>query len=92
MAIRTLDEGFFKVRFDRCTPAERSYMRALAELGSGAHRSGDVAQLPGVKTTSVGPTRGKLITKGMIYAPAHGDTEFTVLLFDEYMRRAMPTS
>ena len=88
-AIRTLDEGFFKVRFDRCNPSERRYMRALAELGSGAHRSGDVAQLLGLKTTSVGPTRGKLIRKGMIYAPAHGDTEFTVPLFDEYMRRVM---
>ena len=91
VSIRTLDEGFFKVRFDRCTPSERRYMRALAQLGPGAHRSGDIAQLLGVKTTSVGPTRGKLIQKGMIYAPAHGDTEFTVPLFDEYMRRAMPT-
>ena len=91
VAIRTLDEGFFKVRFDRCNPSERRYMRALAELGPGSHRSGDVAQLMKLKTTSVGPTRGKLIRKGMIYAPAHGDTEFTVPLFDEYMRRAMPT-
>jgi hypothetical protein len=89
VAIRTLDEGFFKVRFDRCTPSERRYMRALAELGPGAHRSGDVAHLIGFKTTSVGPTRAKLIRKGMIYAPAHGDTEFTVPLFDGYMRRAM---
>lgn len=89
-AIRTLDEGFFKVRFDRCTPSERRYMRALAELGPGAHRSGDIAQRLGLATTSVGPTRGKLIKKGMIYAPAHAETEFTVPLFDEYMRRAMP--
>jgi hypothetical protein len=90
IAIRTLDEGFFKVRFDRCNPSERRYMRALADLGPGPHRSGDVAQAMGLKTTSVGPTRGKLIKKGMVYAPAHGDTEFTVPLFDEYMRRAMP--
>lgn len=89
-AIQTLDQGFFKVRFDRCTPSERRYMRALAELGPGSHRSGDVAQIIGLKTTSVGPTRGNLIKKGMVYAPAHGDTEFTVPLFDEYMRRAMP--
>lgn len=89
IAIRTLDEGFFKVRFDRCNPSERRYMRALAELGPGSHRSGDVAQIMGLKTTSVGPTRGKLIRKGMVYAPAHGDTEFTVPLFDGYMRRAM---
>lgn len=90
IAVRTLDEGFFKVRFDRCTPSERRYMRALAELGPGPHRSGDVAYMMGLKTTSVGPTRGKLIRKGMVYAPAHGDTEFTVPLFDQYMRRAMP--
>ncbi len=89
VAVRTLDEGFFKVRFDRCTPSERRYMRALAELGPGSHRSGDIAQLLGLKTTSVGPTRGKLIRKGMIYAPAHAETEFTVPLFDEYMRRVM---
>lgn len=89
IAIRTLDESFFKVRFDRCTPSERRYMRALAELGPGAHRSGDIADMLGVKTTSVGPTRGKLIRKGMIYSPSHGDTAFTVPLFDEYMVRVM---
>jgi hypothetical protein len=40
--------------------------------------------------TSVGPTRSKLITQGMIYSPQHGETAFTVPLFDEYMRRTMP--
>ncbi len=89
-ALATLDESFFKVRFERCTPSEKKYMRALAELGSGPFRSGDIADLLGVKTTSVAPTRAKLIKKGMIYSPAHGDTEFTVPLFDEYMKRAMP--
>jgi hypothetical protein len=90
IAISTLDESFFKVRFDRCTPSEKRYMRALAEFGSGAHRSGDVAEKLRLKTTSVGPTRGKLIRKGMIYSPSHGDTAFTVPLFDAYMRRAIP--
>lgn len=90
LAISKLDENFFRVRFDRCTPSEKRYMRALAELGPGAHRSGDVADTLGVKVTSVGPTRGKLIRKGMIYSPQHGDTAFTVPLFDAYMRRAMP--
>jgi hypothetical protein len=89
IAIRTLDESFFKVRFDRCTPSEKRYMRALAHLGAGAHRSGDIADALGVKTTSVGPTRGKLIKKGMIYSPSYGDTAFTVPLFDAYMRRTM---
>ncbi|MCK1618924.1 AAA family ATPase [Bradyrhizobium sp. 159] len=91
-AIAVLDEGFFKVRFDRCTPSERKYMRALAELGSGIQRSGDIAHLLKVKTTSVAPTRSSLIKKGMIYSPSHGDTAFTVPLFDQYMKRAIPKS
>jgi len=90
VAIAALDESFFRVRFDRCTPSEKRYMRALADLGEGPKRSGDVAERLGVKVTSIGPTRSKLITKGMIYSPAHGETAFTVPLFDEYMRRTMP--
>lgn len=89
-AIGELDQGFFKVRFDRCTPAERRYMRALAELGPGTQRSGDVAEQLGVKVTSQGPVRNSLIKKGMIYAPAHGDMAFTVPLFDQYIKRVMP--
>ncbi len=90
IALSSLDESFFKVRFDRCSPAEKRYMRALADFGPGYHRSGDIADRLGVKTTTAAPTRGKLIKKGMIYSPAHGDTAFTVPLFDSYMRRAMP--
>jgi AAA ATPase domain len=89
-AISALDESFFRVRFDRCTPSEKRYMRALADLGEGPKRSGDVAERLGLKVTSLGPTRSKLIAKGMIYSPQHGETAFTVPLFDEYMRRAMP--
>lgn len=89
-AIKELDRSFFKVRFDRCNPSEKRYMRALADLGGGKHRSGDVAERLGVKVTSVAPTRSALIKKGMIYSPSHGDTAFTVPLFDQYMRRAMP--
>jgi hypothetical protein len=90
MAIDELDKSFFKVRFDRCTPSEKKYMRALAEFGQGKHRSGDIAEKLGVKITSVAPTRSALIKKGMIYSPSHGDTAFTVPLFDQYMRRVMP--
>jgi AAA ATPase domain len=89
VALKTLDESFFKMRFDRCTPSERRYMRALAELGPGTHKSGDIADMLKLKTTSVAPVRSKLITKGMIYSPAHGDAAFTVPMFDAYMRRAM---
>jgi hypothetical protein len=90
VAIRKLDESFFRVRFDRLTPREKDYMRALAELGPGAHRSGDIADHLGMKVQSIAPLRSGLIRKGMIYSPAHGDTAFTVPLFDEFMLRTMP--
>lgn len=89
-AITKLDESFFRVRLDRMTPTERRYMRALAELGPGSHRSGDIAREYGANVTSVAPLRSGLIAKGMIYSPAHGDTAFTVPLFDQFMRREMP--
>ncbi len=89
-AIAELDASFFRVRLDRLTPTEKTYMRAMAELGHGPHRSGDIAACLGRKVESVAPTRSILIKKGMIYAPNHGDTAFTVPLFDEYMRRAIP--
>ena len=89
-AITALDTSFFRVRFDRCTPSEKRYMRALADLGEGPKRSGDVAERLGVKVTTIGPTRSKLIAKGMVYSPQHGETAFTVPLFDDYMRRMMP--
>jgi DNA-binding CsgD family transcriptional regulator len=90
IAIARLDESFFRVRYDRLTPRERDYLRAMAELGSTAQRSGDIADRLGVRVQSVGPLRTNLIKKGMIYSPAHGDTAFTVPLFDEYLRRTIP--
>lgn len=89
--IEHLDRNFFLVRFDRLTPKEKVYLRAMAELGAGPHRSGDVAAKLGVRVESVAPRRSALISKGMIYSPAHGDTAFTVPLFDEFLRRAIPT-
>jgi len=85
-----LDANFFRVRFNRLTPSEKSYLRAMAELGPEPHRSSDIASLLGVKVTGLGPVRAKLIKKGMIYSPTHGDMAFTVPLFDEFMRRAIP--
>lgn len=88
--IAALDESFFRVRFDRLTPSEKRYLRAMAELGPGPHRSGDVAQVLDKKVTSLGPTRNQLIAKGMIWSPSHGDTAFTVPMFDAFMQRIMP--
>jgi hypothetical protein len=85
-----LDQNFFRVRFDRLTPSEKNFLRAMAQLGSGAQRTGDIADVLKVKVTSLGPVRAKLIKKGMIYSPAHGDMAFTVPLFDQFMVRAIP--
>ena len=90
--VAALDESFFRVRFDRLTPLEKKYLRAMAERGPGPHRSGDIADELGRKVTSLGPTRSQLIAKGMIWSPNHGDTAFTVPLFDEFMRRIMPSN
>ncbi|ACO32328.1 MULTISPECIES: ATP-binding protein [Acidobacterium] len=89
-AIAALDESFFRVRFDRLTPTEKKYLRAMAELGPGPHRSGDIADELGRTVQSLGPTRASLIGKGMVWSPTHGDTAFTVPLFDEFMKRIMP--
>jgi hypothetical protein len=89
-AVAALDESFFRVRFDRLTPVEKRYLRAMAHLGPGPHRSGDIAETLRRQVTSLGPTRNQLISKGMIWSPSHGDTAFTVPMFDELMRRIMP--
>lgn len=85
-----LDTNFFRVRFDRCSELEQQYLRAMAELGSGPHRTGDIANALGTNSSQVAATRGKLIKAGMIYSQRHGETAFTVPLFDCFMRRAMP--
>lgn len=89
-AVAALDESFFRVRFDRLTPKEKKYLRAMAELGPGPHRSGDIATCYQVKVSSLAPTRSSLINKGMVWSPNHGDTAFTVPMFDEFMKRTIP--
>lgn len=89
VAIQRLDKNFFRVRFDRLTPSEKRFLRAMAGLGNGTHRSGDIADALGVQQNSIGPVRAKLIQKGMIYSPVHGELAFTVPLFDEFMLRAI---
>lgn len=89
-ATAALDASFFRVRFDRLTPLEKKYIRGMAELGPGPHRSGDIAEMLGRDVQSLAPTRGNLIRKGMIWSPNHGDTAFTVPLFDQFMKRIIP--
>jgi hypothetical protein len=89
-SIRRLDANFFRVRFDRLTPRQKDYLRALAEMGDTTQRSGDIAERLQVKVQSIAPVRNGLIKKGMIYSQAHGETAFTVPLFSEFMKRIMP--
>lgn len=90
LATEALDRSFFRVRFDRLTPREQDYLRAMASLGAGPHRSGDIAEVLGISVETAGPLRSGLIRKGMIWSPAHGQTAFTVPMFDAFMVRAMP--
>lgn len=89
-ALSQLDQGFFRVRWDRLTPREKDYLRAMAELGPGPHRSGDIAAALGIKVTAAAPLRDGLIRKGMIYSRQRGETSFTVPLFDAFLKRVMP--
>lgn len=86
-AMKRLDEGFFQVRFNRLTPKEREYVIAMAGLGKGPYRSSDVADALGEAPTKLGPRRAQIIAKGMIYSPEYGDIDFTVPMFDDYLRR-----
>ena len=88
--IRALDARFFRVRLDRLTPAEKRYLRAMAQLGAGPHRSGDIALALNRDTKQLAPVLGKLIAKGMVWSQSDGRIAFTVPLFDQFMRRAMP--
>ena len=88
--IQRLDKNFFRVRYDRLTPGEKNFLRAMAQLGPSPQRTGDIAAALNMTVKGIGPVRAKLIKKGMIYSPAHGDMAFTVPLFDEFMIRAIP--
>lgn len=87
--VQRLDKNFFRVRFDRLTPMEKRFLRSMAQLGKGPFRTGDVAAMHNVDNKGMGPLRSRLIKKGMIYSPSHGELDFTVPMFDAFMRRAM---
>lgn len=91
LVIKRLDDNFFRVRFDRLIPSEKSFLRHMAELDSAPYKIGDIAELLKIKVTSLASVRANLIKKGMIYSPAYGELSFTVPLFDEFMKRAIPS-
>lgn len=82
-----LDQGFFPARWDRATPAERKYLRAMAVDGEQGSSTGEIARRMGSKQTSLGPARAQLIAKGLVYAPEHGRIAFTVPGMAEFIDR-----
>lgn len=86
-----LDESFFRVRHDRTTELELSYLRAMAELGPEPHKADAVAEAMGRTSQQCGPVRSGLISKGLLYTPQHGFAAFTVPQFDRYLKRRIPT-
>ena len=88
--LQTLDESFFRVRYDRLTEAERRFLRAMAELGGDTCRSGAVAGYLQVKPTAITTVRASLISKGMIYSPAYGVLDFSVPMFGDFLKREIP--
>lgn len=86
-----LDESFFRVRIGRATKAELAYLAAMADLGPGPHRSGEIAaKLGRPGPEGVAPTRARLIEKGLIYSPAYGLNQFTVPQFEGFLQRNFP--
>jgi hypothetical protein len=90
LAIEELDGGFFRVRTGRLTDQQRSYLRAMAEIGPGPMRSADVAGMLNRTTTALGPVRDQLLKKALCYSPRWGELDFTVPMFDAFMRRWIP--
>jgi AAA ATPase domain len=88
--IASLDASFFRVRFDGLTPLQQKYLRAMAEMGRAPHPTGKIAATLGVEVSEVAMTRQQLIHKGMVWSQRHGETAFTVPLFDSFMKRQMP--
>lgn len=88
--IAHLDANFFRVRFDRLTALQQKYLRAMAQLGPGPYKTGDIAAILGVKATAVATVRQQLIDKGMVWSQRYGETAFTVPMFDAFMKRQIP--
>lgn len=85
--LRQLDNGFFRARWDRATKSEKRYLRAMCPEGDDGVASSVVAERLGKSLQSLGPTRAKLIHKGLVYAPDHGVVGFTVPGMAHFIKR-----
>ncbi|MGL5436801.1 MAG: ATP-binding protein [Lachnospiraceae bacterium] len=85
-----LDASFFKVRYDRCTKKEHDFLFAMAKCGELPCTISNVAKIMKKRVNSISPIRAQLISKGIVYSTGHGEIDFTVPLFDEYLKRINP--
>ena len=86
--------GFFGSRFERATPAEREYLRAMADVSDEADASDDnaiptasIASALGRPAQSLSPARDALLKKGLVYSGQRGQIAFTVPHFGRYLRQ-----
>lgn len=89
VATEGLDSGFYRVRVDRTTAAERGYLKAMASLGPGPHSTGDIASVLDKTTPQVNQFRDALIKRGLCYSPRHGHIDFTVPMFGDFISRRL---
>jgi hypothetical protein len=82
--------NFFRVRFDRLTALRQKYLRGMAQLGPGPYKTGDIAATLGVRAAAIAAIRQQLIDKGMVWGQRHGETVFTVPMFDVFMKCQIP--
>ena len=86
-AMRQLDLGFFRSRWDRATDAQKAFMRAMAADGDRPSQTAEIAARLGVERNAVSPRRAELIEKGLIYSSAHGMVAFTVPQMAAFINR-----
>jgi hypothetical protein len=80
--------GFFGARYERATPAEREYLRAMADVadaGADAVSTAEVAKSLGRPPQSLSPARDGLLKKGLVYSGQRGRIAFTVPHFGRYL-------
>lgn len=82
-----LDNGFFKVRYERCSETEKKFIFAMVKCGILPCTISNIASILEKDTTTASPVRAQLISKGIIYAVRYKELDFTVPEFDKYIQR-----
>ena len=84
---KVLDNGFFKVRYERCSDAEKTFVFAMVDCDKLPCSISNISKYYGKNGKSISPIRAKLIDKGIIYPVKHGELDFTVPEFTGYIQR-----